>query len=31
VIATMERNGYLTENQGIDLADDPLFPRLSAQ
>ena len=31
VIATMERNGYLTENQGIALADDPLFPRLSAR
>ena len=31
VIATMERNGYLTEEQGIALVDDPLFPRLSAQ
>lgn len=31
VIATMERNGYLTENQGIALADDPLFPHLSAR
>ena len=31
VIATMERNGYLTEEQGIALVDDPLFPRQSAQ
>ncbi len=31
VIATMERNGYLTQDQGIALADDPLFARLSAK
>jgi penicillin-binding protein 1A len=31
VIATLERNGYLTQDQGIALADDPLFPRLSAR
>ncbi len=31
VIATMERNGSMTEEQGIALADDPLFPRLSAR
>lgn len=31
VVATLERNGYLTQDQGIALADDPLFPRVSAQ
>ncbi len=31
VIATLERNGYLTQDQGVALADDPLFPRLSAR
>jgi membrane peptidoglycan carboxypeptidase len=29
VIATLERNGYLTEDQGLALADNPLFPRVS--
>jgi len=31
VIATMERNGYMTQEQGVALADDPLFARLSAR
>ena len=29
VIATMERNGYLTERQAVALADEPLFSRLT--
>lgn len=31
VIATLERNGYMTHDQGLALVDDPLFPRLSAR
>jgi penicillin-binding protein 1A len=31
VIATMARNGYLTQDQAVALVDDPLFPRLSAK
>ena len=31
VIATMQRNGYLSKQQAVALADEQLFPRLSEQ